>query len=70
MSVSEVLNSMRKQIKYTREQFSRELMVCFSTRNRWQNGRTEPSVLAKMRLLEYCKKNGIEEMIIMELSKY
>lgn len=70
MSFSEILKSIRKQKKYTQEQFARELNVSFSTINRWENGRTEPSILAKMRLLEYCKKNGIEEMIIMELSKY
>ena len=70
MSFSEILKSIRKQKKYTQEQFARELNVSFSTINRWENGRTEPNVLAKMRLLEYCKKNGIEEMIIMELSKY
>ena len=70
MSFSEILKSIRKQKKYTQEQFARELNVSFSTINRWENGHTEPSVLAKMRLLEYCKKNGIEEMIIMELSKY
>lgn len=70
MSFSEILKSIRKQKKYTQEQFARELNVSFSTINRWENGHTEPSVLAKMRLLEYCKKNGIEEMIIIELSKY
>ena len=70
MPFSEILKSIRKQKKYTQEQFARELNVSFSTINRWENGRTEPSVLAKMRLLEDCKQNGIEEMIIMELSKY
>lgn len=70
MTFSEILKFIRKQKNYTQEQFARELNVSFSTINRWENGRTEPSVLAKMRLLEYCKKNGIEDMIMMELSKY
>ena len=69
MPFSEILKSIRKLKKYTHEEFARELNVSFSTINRWENGRTEPSVLAKMRLLEYCKKNGIEEMIIIDLSK-
>lgn len=70
MTFSEILKAIRKQKNYTQEQFARELNVSFSTINRWENGHTEPSVLAKMRLLEYCKKNSIEKMIIMELSKY
>ena len=42
MSFSEILKSIRKQKKYTQEQFARELNVSFSTINRWENGRTEP----------------------------
>lgn len=70
MSFSEILKYIRNKKDYTQEQFARELNVSFSTINRWENGRTEPSVLAKMRLLEYCKKNCIEDSITEELRKY
>lgn len=70
MTFSEILKHIRKEKNYTQEQFARELNVSFSTINRWENGRTEPSVLAKMRLLEYCKKNCINDLITTELSKY
>lgn len=70
MTFSEILKHIRKEKNYTQEQFARELNVSFSTINRWENGRTEPSVLAKMRLLEYCKKNCIDDLITTELAKY
>lgn len=70
MTFSEILKHIRKQQNYTQEQFARELNVSFSTINRWENGHTVPSVLAKMRLQEYCKNNCVDETIIKELAKY
>ncbi len=69
MSFSEIVKFIRKQYNYTQEQFARELNVSFSTINRWENGRTVPSGLAKMQLLEYCKKNSIDQFIVNELNK-
>lgn len=69
MTFSEILKYIRTQHNYTQEQLARELNVSFSTINRWENSHTEPSGLAKMRLLEYCKKKSVEERIILELSK-
>ena len=70
MTISEVIKRIRKDKNYSQEQLARELNVSFSTINRWENGRTVPSVLAKMRLIEYCKKNSIDNTIIAELDKY
>ena len=70
MTFSEILKYIRSQHNYTQEQLARELNVSFSTINRWENSNTEPSSLAKMRLLEYCKKNAVEDQIILELSNY
>lgn len=70
MTFSEILKQIRMNQNYTQEQFSRELNVSFSTINRWENGHTVPSGLAKMRLLEYCKKNCVDDEILTELSKY
>ncbi len=70
MSFSDILKQIRMKQNYTQEQFARELNVSFSTINRWENGHTVPSGLAKMCLLEYCKKNCIDDEIMTELSKY
>lgn len=70
MTFSKILRQIRIQQNYTQEQFARELNVSFSTISRWENDHTAPSGLAKMRLLEYCKKKGIDDGILIELSKY
>lgn len=69
MTFAEILKYIRMQQNYTQEQFARELNVSFSTINRWENGHTAPSGLAKMHLLEYCKKNCVDETILTELSQ-
>ena len=56
MTFAEVLKSIRTQLNFTQEQFARELNISFSTINRWENGRSMPSVLAKTQLLKYCNK--------------
>ena len=70
MTLSEILKQIRKQQNYTQEQFARELNISFSTINRWENNHTAPSVLAKIRLVEYCKKNSVDDAILEELAKY
>lgn len=67
MNISELIKFIRKQKGYTQEQLARELNVSFSTINRWENGRTAPSILAKIQLLDYCKKNGIEDNVLSAL---
>ncbi|MCM1270576.1 MAG: helix-turn-helix domain-containing protein [Ruminococcus flavefaciens] len=69
MTFSEILKHIRTQQNYTQEQLARELNVSFSTINRWENRHTAPSNLAKMRLLEYCQKNCVNDEIITEISK-
>ena len=70
MTFSEILKQIRMKQNYTQEQFARELNVIFSKINRLENGHTAPSGLAKMRLLEYCKRNCVDDDILTELSKY
>lgn len=40
--------------------------ISFSTLNRRENSRTIPSRLARMRLLDYCAKNGVSIEIILD----
>lgn len=70
MPFSEILKQIRMKQNNTQEQFTRELNVNFSTINRWENGHTASSGLAKMRLLEYCKKNCVDDEILTELLQY
>jgi len=69
VSIDEVLKEIRLQMNITQEQFARELNVSFSTLNRWENGHTTPSRLAKMRILEFCNKQNVRADIVSKLEK-
>jgi len=63
----DIIKKVRKQLGITQEQLARELDISFSTINRWENGHTSPSKLARRRLLEFCRNNNLDTSIISEL---
>lgn len=65
----DLIKAIRTELNITQEQLARELNISFSTINRWENGRTSPSKLAKMRLLEFCSRKSIDTAITSELEK-
>ena len=65
----DIIKKVRKQLGITQEQLAHELDISFSTINRWENGHTSPSKLAKRRLLEFCRNNNVDIIIISELEK-
>jgi len=69
MTFEEIIKNIREQLNITQEQFAHELNISFSTINRWENGHTSPSKLAKMRLFELCGKKNIDTAIFSELKK-
>jgi DNA-binding transcriptional regulator YiaG len=69
MELDEILKSIRKELNISQEQFARDLNVSFTTLNRWENSRTTPSRLAKMRIIDYCNEKGISKEIITALEQ-
>ncbi|BBB91190.1 MAG TPA: helix-turn-helix transcriptional regulator [Methylomusa anaerophila] len=69
MTLHEILKIIRKELNITQEQLAHELNISFSTINRWENSRTSPSRLARMRLADYCAKKGIPEAIVTQIEK-
>lgn len=67
MTFGELLKQVRIDSGITQEQFARELNVSFSTINRWENGHTTPSRLAKMRLIEFSQQRNIDRLIVVEI---
>ena len=65
----DIIKEVRKQLGITQEELARELDISFSTINRWENGHTSPSKLAKRRLLEFCKNRNLDNTIISELEE-
>lgn len=61
MTIDELLKDIRKELRLSQEDLARALNISFTTINRWENGRSLPSRLAKMRLIEYCLNNNISQ---------
>jgi DNA-binding transcriptional regulator YiaG len=51
-----MLKRIRSQLGLSQEGLARELGISFATVNRWENGQTRPSKLAKARLDEWCTR--------------
>ena len=60
---SDLVTDVRKQLNLTQKEMANELGVSFATINRWENGRTVPSQLARTQFNALCKKNNIEKGI-------
>ncbi len=65
----DIIKEVRKELGITQEKLAHELDISFSTINRWENGHTSPSRLAKRRLLEFCKNNNVNITIISKLEE-
>ncbi len=55
-SFSALVKEIRRQLALSQEDLARELGVSFATVNRWENGLSKPSKLAKVQLETFCKK--------------
>ena len=57
--MSELVRTLRRELKMTQEEFAHELGITVGTVNRWENGRFRPSKLARATLLEFASKHGV-----------
>ena len=51
-----VIKDLRAQLGISQEELARALGVSFATVNRWENGKTSPSKLAKGSFVAYCHR--------------
>ena len=70
MKLDEILKEVRKELNISQEKFAHELSVSFTTLNRWENNRSAPSRLAKLRIIDYCKSKNISEDIIAAMERF
>ena len=55
-SLSALVKEIRRQLSLSQEDLARLLGVSYATVNRWENGLSKPSKLAKVQLEGLCKK--------------
>nr|WP_319491005.1 helix-turn-helix transcriptional regulator [uncultured Desulfobacter sp.] len=53
---SELVKEVRRQLGYSQEDLARELGVSYATVNRWENGKTNPSKMARNAFNQFCEK--------------
>jgi len=51
-----MIKELRSRLGLTQEQFAAKVGVTFSTVNRWENGKSKPSPLARQRIEELSKR--------------
>ncbi len=51
-----LVKEIRRQLTLSQEDLARQLGVSYATVNRWENGRSKPSKLAKAQLVAFCEK--------------
>jgi DNA-binding transcriptional regulator YiaG len=51
-----LVKEVRRQLACSQEDLARQLGVSYATVNRWENGHSKPSKLAKGRLEAFCKR--------------
>lgn len=56
LSLSALVKEIRRQLSLSQEDLARLLGVSYATVNRWENGLSKPSKLAKAQLESFCKK--------------
>lgn len=60
MDYSKAIKVLRLKIMLTQEELAAELGVSFETVNRWENGKCEPSMKQRRKLMSLAKENGID----------
>jgi DNA-binding transcriptional regulator YiaG len=60
---SEIIKEIRSHLNVSQEDLARELKVSFATVNRWENGKSTPSKMAKRLLIDLCENKKMPDSI-------
>jgi transcriptional regulator with XRE-family HTH domain len=60
MRLGEYIRHVRRELNMSQEKLANALNVSFSTINRWENGKAEPSNLAQKTFFDFCEGNLIK----------
>ena len=60
MDYSKLIKRLREKLILSQTELANLLEVSFSSVNRWENGKHEPTIKIKRKIVELCEKNHIE----------
>lgn len=64
MNFQDKVKHVRVELGLSQEGLAREIGISFTTINRWENGKKEPSALGAKAFYEFCKLNNINFELI------
>lgn len=59
MAFSTDIKNLRLQAYLTQQEFARELGVSFATINRWEKGKSKPTIKTMRLINAFCQKNDL-----------
>ncbi len=59
MDYRKLIKELREKLILSQEEMAATLGVSFTSINRWENGKTIPTIKARRKIVELCKKNKI-----------
>lgn len=64
MNYAELVKKLRQKLVLSQTEMAAYLGISFESVNRWENNRKEPTIKMKRKIIELCKRNGIEIEVI------
>lgn len=60
MEYKKIIKNLRTKLVLSQQEFAELLGVSFTSVNRWENGKHEPTIKVKRKILQLCKENKIK----------
>ncbi len=70
MDFGAIAKQVRSKLSLIQEQLARELNISFSTINSWENGKSQPSKMAKELFFSFCISQNIDSKLYVRGGKY
>ena len=59
MKYAKLIKSLREKLIISQTELAEILEVSFSSVNRWENGKHQPTIKVKRKIIDLCKENNI-----------
>lgn len=60
MEYQKIIKKLRTKLVLSQQEFAELLGVSFTSVNRWENGKHEPTIKIKRKILQLCKDNKVK----------
>lgn len=60
MEYQKIIKNLRTKLVLSQQEFAELLGVSFTSVNRWENGKHEPTIKVKRKIIQLCKDNKVK----------